>query len=219
MGDEMSMLTTIISAIVAAIVIYRLYSVLGRRTGEERQRPNPFERQPDTASDRVVKLPIPGKPASSDDEPVSVADGLARIQAVDRSFTEGSFLGGAKIAFGMIIDAFAKGDLETLKPLLAKSVFDGFAGAVREREAAGESLEIRIERFEDIDIAEARLDGRTANVTLRFVTSQIKVTRDRAGAIVDGDAVEPIDVTDLWTFSRDTSSRDPNWLLVATRSL
>ncbi|WP_343055058.1 Tim44/TimA family putative adaptor protein [Azospirillum oleiclasticum] len=219
----------VIFAMIAAFLVYRLRSVLGRRTGEERQRPNPYTPpvrpqqngpQPN-GPDNVVPLPdrvrpIDGAPADAG-EPLSLAASLAQIRSADPSFDEKIFIQGASAAFTMVVEAFAKADTATLRPLLSDDVYDNFAGAIRERQNAGETLETRIDRIRDADVVEARLDGRTAFLTVKFVSDQMNVTRDRNGAVAEGDADKVVEVTDIWTFARNIRSRDPNWLLVETR--
>lgn len=222
MGDGFVFIEIVIFAMIAAFLVYRLRSVLGRRTGEEQQRPNPFTPRAG-APDNVVPLPERGRPAASGaapaaDEPVSLAAALAQIKGADPGFDEKHFLQGARGAFQMIVEAFAKGDTATLRPLLSDEVYENFARAVRDRQAAGETLETRIDRIVDADVVEARLDGRTALVTVKFVSEQMNVVRDRAGAVVDGDPDAAVEATDVWTFARNTRARDPNWSLVETRT-
>ncbi|AWJ84017.1 translocase [Azospirillum sp. TSH58] len=212
----------LIFAMIAAFLVYRLRSVLGRRTGEERQRPNPFTARPNNQPDNVVAMPNRERPvpnaAPSPDEPVSLATALEQIKAADPSFDEKYFLQGARGAFQMIVEAFAKGDTATLRPLLSDEVYDNFARAVRERQAAGETLETRIETITDADVVEARMDGRTALVTVKFVSEQMNVVRNSAGAVVDGDPNAVVEAVDVWTFARNTRASDPNWSLVETRT-
>jgi predicted lipid-binding transport protein (Tim44 family) len=119
----------------------------------------------------------------------------------------------------MIVTAFAQGDRKALKPLLGREVFDGFAGAISEREARGETVEFNFVGFEKVEMVDASLKGGTEQVSVKFVSKQISATRDKAGEVVDGDPVHIADVTDIWTFARDVSSRDPNWMLVATETV
>lgn len=222
MGGDQVFVEIIIFAMIAVFLVYRLRSVLGRRNGEERQRPNPFTPPPATATvegrDSVAAAPERATPVDiyqpGDQRPL--AAWLDAIRAADPSFEEKAFLSGARSAFTMIVEAFSHGDRSVLRPLLSDGVFNGFAGAITAREKAGETLETRIERVQDTDVADARLDGTRAYLTVRFVTEQINVTRDQTGAVVDGDPEATAEVIDLWTFSRDTRSRDPNWLLVET---
>lgn len=213
----------VIFAMIAAFLVYRLRSVLGRRNGEERQRPNPFAAPPVRADqpsgDNIVRLPERARTAdpASPGEPQSLAAVLAQIQSVDPGFDEKRFLEGAKAAFGIVVEAFAKSDTATLRPLLSDDVYDNFSTAIRERQAAGDTLETRLDRVREADIIEARLDGRSAFVTVKFVTDQMNVTRNSNGVVVDGDPARVVEVVDIWTFARNTRSRDPNWALVETR--
>jgi len=123
---------------------------------------------------------------------------------------------GARQAFEMIVDAFARGDTEALRPLLADDVYGGFAEAIEQRREAGETLETEVVAIKQAEAVEARMDGPHAYVTVRFVSDQVNVTRDAEGNIVDGDPDQLAEIVDLWTFGRDTSTRDPNWELVST---
>jgi predicted lipid-binding transport protein (Tim44 family) len=143
---------------------------------------------------------------------------LNRIRRADSSFDPVHFTEGARTAFEMIVGAFAKGDKAGLRPLLSDEVFDRFAMAIDERVAAKETLETQIDRLDSVDIIDAELAGRTAQVTLKLVSRQINVTRAMDGSIVDGAPGQPVEKTDFWTFARDTRSTDPNWALIATNS-
>jgi predicted lipid-binding transport protein (Tim44 family) len=118
----------------------------------------------------------------------------------------------------VIVEAFAKGESGTLRPLLSDEVFAQFDGAIRAREEARQTLTTTLVGIREAEIVDAALEGRTAQVTVRFVSEQINVTRDSEGRVVDGDPSAVATVTDVWTFARNTASRDPNWLLVATTS-
>lgn len=206
-------------AMVALFLVLRLRSVLGKRTGNERRRPDPFGGpQPVPGrknGDNVITLPDrPGDKAAIPADPV--AAGIAAIRAADRSFSEQQFLSGARAAFEMILGAFAQGDAAALRPLLNDEVYANFAREIERRQKAGERLDNQIVRMREADIVEARLDGRTALVTVKFITDQVNLLRDRSGEPLPGQSTEPAEVVDLWTFARDTRSRDPNWLLVAT---
>jgi predicted lipid-binding transport protein (Tim44 family) len=239
MGDGFPLIDVVLFAMVAAFLFFRLRSVLGRRTGQERQRPNPFVRpaaeqrpgqppgqsagqRPEPRGDiRPLPRPEPIRPrtaseATPDDTPL--ATGLAEIKLADPTFDEEGFLGGARVAFEMIIEAFAGGDLVRLRPLLADDVYEKFAGAIKARETAGETLATTLSGIRILDIVEARMDGRVAIVTVKIVSDQINLLRDRGGAVIDGDPAKAVEVVDLWTFSRHTRARDPNWTLIATRT-
>jgi predicted lipid-binding transport protein (Tim44 family) len=191
--------------------------VLGRRTGTERRR-DPFE--PGAPPEKVVPLPARGRaplpvPTTA---PASVAAGIARIGAADRSFDENAFLAGARAAFELVVNAFAKGDTAALQPLLSEPVYASFSEAISARLAAHETFETNLLTIKSVEIAEAGLDGDAATVTVRIVSDQTNVMRAADGSIVDGDPDHVQEKTDLWTFSRSARSRDPNWTLVATHS-
>ncbi len=229
MGDGVQFLDIIIFAAIAVALGLRLRSVLGRRTGNERPHDplNPKlphegrEAAPADGRDKVVQLPDRGRgPAPSPAEAASASGvpGIGRIIAADSSFDPGGFLGGARAAFEMIVGAFAAGDAATLRPLLSDEVFENFNGAIKARAKANETLHTTLVGIKSAEIIEATLDGKTALVTVKFVSEQINVTKDSEGRIIDGDPSTIAVITDIWTFARNIRARDPNWTLVATRS-
>lgn len=145
-------------------------------------------------------------------------DGLTKIGAADPSFTAASFMGGARAAYEMIVAGFAAGDRAALRPLLAKDVYDGFDAAITAREARGERNETTFVSTDASLVHDAQLRGRTAQVTIRFQSKMISVTRGRDGAVIDGSPDSVAEVLDLWTFAREVDARDPNWRLVATEA-
>jgi predicted lipid-binding transport protein (Tim44 family) len=237
---------TILLIAVAAAIFFKLRSVLGQRTGRERPPYDPYsardtvrspannDRPP--AADNVVSLPgRTPEPAPRPIEQVApaptpvrwsglaapgspVANALDAIAGEDKSFDGKHFIAGARAAYEMIVTAFAEGDRRTLKNLLSRDVYEGFEAAIRDRETKGETSESRFVSIDKSDITEAELRGKTAQVTIRFVSQLVSVTRDRNGAVIDGNPDKVTDVTDIWTFARDLSSRDPNWKLVATEA-
>jgi predicted lipid-binding transport protein (Tim44 family) len=221
MGDFSQYIDIILFAMVAGFLVFRLRSVLGRRTGNERRRDPAFLRpvQPQPRPDARVRVPglpvnLPFAGGTAD----AVADGLIRIKRADPQFDTAVFLEGARAAFAMIVAAFAKGDKAALRPLLADEVYEPFATAIDERVAAKETLETRIVQLKSADIVEAGLEDTTAQVTVKFVSDQLNVTRAVDGSIVDGNPDQPTEKTDTWTFARYTRSSDPNWVLIATSS-
>jgi predicted lipid-binding transport protein (Tim44 family) len=229
---------TIIFLALAVFIFFRLRSVLGQRTGRERPPYDPYSardavRSP--ASDKIVTLPQrPAEPAvSRTAEPAqppadrwkdvaesgsSVAAGLDAIAAADPSFDAKHFITGARAAYEMIVTAFAEGDRRQLRNLLSREVYDGFDAAIGERESRGETAESRFVSIDGSTITTAEQRARTAQITVRFVSKLISVTRGRTGDVIDGNAEKVTDVTDVWTFARDVSSRDPNWKVVATEA-
>jgi predicted lipid-binding transport protein (Tim44 family) len=233
-------ITTIILLALAVLIFLRLRSVLGQRTGRERPPYDPFSPRDQvrgTTGDKVVTLPTRAveqaaktveKP-SEPTEPVdrwkgiaaagsAVAAGLDAVLAADKSFDPRHFLAGARAAYEMIVTAFAEGDRRSLKNLLSREVYDGFENAIRERENRGETTETRFVSIDKADLTGAELRGKTAQLTVRFVSQLISVTHDRTGAVIEGSPEKVTEVTDVWTFARDISSRDPNWKLVATEA-
>jgi predicted lipid-binding transport protein (Tim44 family) len=220
MGEFQQYFDIILFAMIAGFLVIRLRSVLGRRTGNERRR-DLFMRRPAPAPDKLVTLVEPDKPLGrpvDDTRSAGVAEGLNQIRRADPTFDPSRFMEGARTAFEIIVAGFAEGDKAALRPLLSDEVFQRFTTAIDERVAARETLETRIERLDSLDIIEAGLTGRTAQVTLKLVSHQINVTRAMDGSIVEGTPGQPVEKTDYWTFARDTRSTDPNWVLVATSS-
>ncbi|MDJ0611932.1 MAG: Tim44/TimA family putative adaptor protein [Kiloniellales bacterium] len=234
MGNGFQFFDVILLAAIAGFVILRLRSVLGRRTGHEEPRPrfDPFQqKQEENEEDKVIPLPDRERderaPGAAKEEPedfvppegaTPLETGLTQIKLADREFDPDIFIPGAKAAFEMIILSFAQGDAKTLRPLLSNDVFEDFSGAIKARESAKESLETTLVGIKEAELIEAELQGKTAFLTIKFVSEQVNVTRDAAGEVVDGDPNNVATITDIWTFARNTRSRDPNWTLVATRS-
>jgi len=212
----------VLFGMIAAFLVLRLRSILGRRTGFERppQMPQPAP-GPATAAAPVIDgraEPAPAAPARAVPDPASpLGHTLAGLKAIDRSFDPARFLDGGEKAFRMIVAAFATGDRTTLRQLLADDTYHSFEQAIAAREAAGQTQVSEIRGMETVAIEDANLRGSVADITVRFVSDQTSLTRDQQGQIVTGtDAVT--EITDLWTFERDLSSRDPTWRLVAARS-
>jgi predicted lipid-binding transport protein (Tim44 family) len=227
---------TIVFALVALVAVWKLWSVLGSRTGLERPPRNPFSRSaasppsprrpaPAPAQSNVVRLPgaAPADPAQPDParwtpfvEGTAPEPGLVAIAAADPTFSGRPFLDGAKSAYEAVLAAFASGDRKALQSLLARDVYDGFDAALSARERDGAKSSTTIVSFDDAKIQAATLEGRTANVAVRFQSKQIVVTHAADGSVTDGSPDQIADIRDLWTFTRDVKSRDPNWKLAGT---
>ena len=228
---------TIIFLALAVFIFLRLRNVLGQRTGNERP---PFDRAARNvlhgAQDNNV-VPIPG--AVIDQAPSAptadvvpptdrwkglaepgtpLAQGLDAIAAQDASFDPRHFLSGAKSAYEMIVLAFANGDRRALKDLLSSDVYESFEAVIKDREKHEQKTETRFVSIDKAELVGAEARDRAAQLTVRFVSQMITATRDKAGTIVDGSADTVADITDVWTFARDITSRDPNWKLVGTGS-
>jgi predicted lipid-binding transport protein (Tim44 family) len=233
---------TLLFLVLAVVIFIRLRNVLGRRTGNERPPYDPYA-APDTkrpgapeANEPVVALPrgrsgrapveasVPsiedietrlGRYAAKDSP---LGQSLTALMRADPGFDPGQFLDGAKAAYEMVVMSFAQGDVATLDQLLGSEVFDGFQRAIREREERGETVESSLVGIDKADIIEAEVKNRTAYVTVKFVSELISVTRDADGEVVEGDPKKVREVTDIWTFAREVSSKNPNWKLVATEA-
>jgi predicted lipid-binding transport protein (Tim44 family) len=227
---------TIIFLALAVFIFLRLRSVLGQRTGRERPPYDPYAaREPvRPAAENVVALPN-RTPDAAAQTPVAPADpaerwkgvaavgspiatGLDAILAAAPDFDVKHFLAGARAAYEMIVSAYAEGERRTLKNLLSREVFDGFDTAISEREKRGDTVESRFVSIDNAEITAAEVRGRNVQATVRFQSKLVSVTRDKNGNVIDGNAEKVTDVTDVWTFARDVSSRDPNWKVVATEA-
>jgi len=210
----------IILAMIAAFLGLRLYSVLGRRAEhEEEPVPTRFD-QPDgpPAPGKLRPPPAQGthRPREYSGFPLPVDRGLRDISGADRHFDLMSFIEGARSAYAMILEAFWKGDRETLKDLCDSDVYAGFEAAIDAREAAGETVDNRLVRIEEVEIRAAELAGKTARITVLFKADIAAVTRDASGHVVAGSLNDAVESRDIWTFSREVSSAEPHWLLDET---
>jgi predicted lipid-binding transport protein (Tim44 family) len=235
--DEFFDLPTLIVIAVAVFVLFRLRSVLGTRTGNERP---PMERRKPvaeaTSEDTVVPLRPRGTVAPELDEDhrarkieaeieqfskgnEELAVGLKDVVEADPTFTPKSFLEGAKQAYEMVVTAYASGDRPLLKNLLEKDVFEGFQRAIADREAAGQSVDFTFVGLPKIEISDAEYDKKNVLVTVRFHAEVVSATRDKDGNLVEGNADQVQTIADEWTFARNPKSRDPNWKVVTTSQL
>lgn len=216
----------ILFAMIAAFLVYRLGSVLGKRTGHERQGREPFGRvggkeapASDAGNDNVVTMPQRELAPEEEEPDTPLGAAITQIKLADATFTRKTFLDGARAAFEMVITAFALGDMKTLRSLLSPDVYENFADAIKTRERANQTRETTLVGIDVAEIIEAKLeDMRYANVTVKFISQQVNATRDEENNVVDGDPNAIEKVTDIWTFRRDTRMSDPNWQLVATLS-
>jgi len=225
--------STVVFAVVAIFVVFKLRSVLGTRTGAERRPMDPTaaRRAPDVARTGNV-IPLPGAarnggfaPAPPDRwkgfaEPGSpIETGLDAIATAEPAFTAASFISGARAAYEMIVGAFAAGDLTTLRRLLAPDVFANFSKAIDARRAAEQKMTTTLVSIDASDIVDARVVDSTASIAVRFAAKLASATLDKAGAVVEGSTSQVADHLDIWTFTRPLGARDPNWLLAATETV
>ena len=212
------MTVIVILALVALFIGLRLYSVLGERTGHEQQ-PILKPADPARVEPRVSHPPVsaPPTPDAGDMAYVPTAGpGVRAILAADPSFDVARFLDGAKGAYRMILEAFWKGDLDEVRGHVDDHVFQTFSDAVEQRKKDQLALDNRLVVIEQAVIAEAAVDRNLAVLTVRFEADIAAVTRNAAGEVVAGSLSDAVQTRDLWTFRRDLSSRDPNWLLIET---
>ena len=208
----------VLLAMIALFVGLRLYSVLGRRTGHEQQ---PILRPAETAP---VAEPLSPAPDISQERPETnglayepaAANGIRAIVTADPDFDVARFLEGAQSAYRMILEAFWKGDRTELRHLVGGHVLETFEQAIAEREAAGHRLDNRLVLIERAVIQDAQLNGRVAEIDVRFDADIAAVTRDRDGNVIAGTLSDAIPTHDVWTFRRTIGSADPNWMLVET---
>lgn len=236
-SNNVEVLEILVLAVLAGFIIFKLWSVLGRRTGHEPtsgsdttyyRSGNPENTASSTSgngSDNVVPLPGAGRPPEDTDEVdlgkyasegSDLSEGLVAIQLADRSFNPEVFLSGAKSAYEMIVTAFADGDRKTLRQLIDKDVFEAFDESLKERQERGETIEFQFVGMNSAKMTEAELVDKVAQITVKFVSEVISATKNADGAIIDGDPTAIRQVTDAWTFQRDTRNSDPNWVLVET---
>lgn len=223
---------TVFFMIAAVVIFMQLRSVLGKRTGSERPPMDPYapgrvaDAEKTTAADNVVSLPRKRMGESPENAYAAIDayakpgtdlnKGLRAIRDADPSFEPVSFVDGAKMAYEMIVMAFADGDRKTLKNLLSKEVYDGFVQAITDREGRSEKIKSSFVGIDKADIVSAGMKGGEAHITMRIVSELISATLDKAGEVIDGDPETVAEVKDVWTFARDARSKDPNWKLVAT---
>jgi predicted lipid-binding transport protein (Tim44 family) len=235
---------TLIALLVTVFVVIKLRGALGKRTPDEDQAR--FERQAKareareaSAGDKVVTLPRRAQQRTDDagyqdgesEKPVEeriilrsgailevARDDLRKIAEHDKTFDAEHFVTGAKQAYEMIVTAFAEGNRDLLGNLLSRDVYEGFADAMDDRDKRGEKVDQSFVGINKCDITDAVLDGSEVNITLKFVSQLITATMNSAGEVISGDPQKIHEMTDIWTFARDTRDQDPNWRLIATQA-
>ncbi len=222
----------IVYALVAAGLVFWLRSVLGTRHGEEREQPNPFLGSETT--DIPLKNGEGQKPVmhSAEEQIISLAEeprknysvanktaeiGLIEISKADKAFDIDVFLEGAQDAFVYIVESFAEGDREVLRELLADDVYNAFEGAISQREERKETQSTEIHAVRKAEVIDAKMEGKDAKITVRFVAQENSVTRDEDGNIITGNPDRNTEIIDIWTFGRPVKSKNPTWALVETR--
>lgn len=223
---------TIFFLVAAIVIFFQLRNVLGRRTGNERPPFDPYStsRKPSEASANENVVSLPRKKGANEGESSYAAidafaapgtqlnTGLRAVRDLDPSFDPKTFVDGARMAYEMIVMAYADGDRKTLKNLLSREVYDGFVAAISERESRSEKIQSSFIGINKAEISSAEIKGTEAHVTLRIISELISATLNKSGEVIDGDPETVAEVKDVWTFARDSRSRDPNWKLVATEA-
>ncbi|MDC0189598.1 Tim44/TimA family putative adaptor protein [Rhodospirillales bacterium] len=232
MGEGFQFIDIVLFAMIAAFLILRLRSVLGRHRDSGRSE-GLFgtERRPLSQEDEPTMVPEPEKADEVEEklknqpqpDPGSAAaaarleEGFAEIVKASPDFGRAEFLEGVRAAFEIIIKAFAVGDREKLGSLLSEEVLGNFSEAIVSRENAKETLETTLVRIVDVALLETYMDGEVSHISVKIISEQVNVTHNAEGEVVDGNPDRISEITDIWTFARDTKARDPNWVLVATR--
>ena len=233
MNNGIQFFDLILFVMIAVFLILRLRGVLGRRDGHQgdfsdifKQASRREKHEDDKENNDENVIALENETATANEQPeVDLASQtplqtqLNSIVSADKDFDAEEFISGARIAFEYILGAYAGGDSKALKPLLSIDVFDNFNLSIREREEAGQIMEETLIGISKAELVEAEMEGTVALITVKFVSDQVHALSDRDGIVVDGDPDKIVSVTDFCTFSRDTRSDDPNWLLAATRSL
>ena len=213
------MAVIVILALVALFIGLRLYSVLGERTGHEQQ-PILNPADPDARVEPRMSQPSAPQPISADSGDMAflptAGPGVRALLAADSTFDVARFLEGAKAAYRMILESFWKGELDAVRGHVDDHVFETFSSAVEQRKKDGLTLDNRLVAIDQAVISEASVDRAVAIVTVRFEADIAAVTRNAEGQVVAGSLSDAVQTRDLWSFRRDISSRDPNWVLIET---
>jgi predicted lipid-binding transport protein (Tim44 family) len=208
LGDTVPFIDIIIFAIIAVLLVLRLRSVLGQRTGYEEKQPQ--KSNFDTAAADVIPIDSGRKTAASD------GHGIDALRKADRQFSEKQFLEGAAMAFDMILQSYAAGDLAQLKRLLSYDLLQSFSASIQQRSSDGEQLEIVLDDLKDVEITDAKVFDNVASVTVRYQSTQTRTLSDADGNSIVDDDTGTRDLIDIWTFERDLTLDDPNWKLAET---
>ncbi len=215
MGAMVPFIDIIIFAVIAVLLVLRLRSVLGQRSGyEQPQGERPINRFDDNENDSEV-IPLHAK--ATGDAPAT-QHGLDSLRQIDRNFSEKEFISGAKSAFEMILTAYAEGDLAQLRRLLGYELLQSFTSSIENRIASKESLSITLDELREASILNISVIDQMASITMHFHSVQTRVAKDKNGEPIDSEDSEACEFTDIWTFERDLTLSDPNWKLTETES-
>ena len=215
----MPFIDILIFAAIALFLIFRLRYILGNRDGFEQKRPeqSAFDANAQTENDNVPKKIVPLR-ANKAEERMANGQGLEAVRQADPTFRDDEFMRGAASAFSMILQAFADGDLATLRRLLAFDLYEEFAQSVHARNKEGDQLTITVHSIDDVQLTDGSVKDFIASVTVTFVSEQSRTVKNSDGDVIEDESEEKASITDFWIFERDTKLNDPNWKLVETRS-
>ncbi len=216
----MPFIDILIFAAIALFLIFRLRSILGSRDGFEQKRPekSAFDGTAQTDNDNVPKKIVPLRTKKMAASKIANGQGLEAVRQADPSFRDDEFMQGAASAFSMVLQAFADGDLSTLRRLLAFELYEEFAKSIHTRNKEGDQLTITVYAINDVQITDGSVKDSIASVTVTFVSEQSRTVKNNAGDIVEDESEERAVITDIWIFERDTQLDDPNWKLVETQN-
>lgn len=206
----MPFIDIIIFAVIAVLLVLRLRSVLGQRTGYE------DSKRAQETSDSFEDKPIQLHPRQNNS--INDGHGIEALKRADRSFSESQFMDGAQMAFGMILTAYAEGDLAQLKRLLGYDLLQSFTQSIQQRARDKETLAINLEKIKQASIIDAKVFDNVASVTVEFQSVQTRTITDDDGNVIDDEDTGTLDLVDIWTFERDLTLDDPNWKLAETES-
>ena len=206
----MPFIDIIIFAVIAVLLVLRLRSVLGQRTGYE------DSKRAQETSESFEDKPVQLHPRQNNS--INDGHGIEALKRADRSFSESQFMDGAQMAFGMILTAYAEGDLAQLKRLLGYDLLQSFTQSIQQRARDKETLVINLEKIKQASIIDAKVFDNVASVTVEFQSVQTRTITDDDGNVIDDEDTGTLDLVDIWTFERDLTLDDPNWKLAETES-
>ena len=216
----MPFIDILIFAAIALFLIFRLRSILGNRDGFEQKRPeqSAFDATAQTENDNSAPKKVVPLRTGSVADTLANGQGLEAVRQADPSFRDDEFMQGAASAFSLILQAFADGDLATLRRLLAFELYEEFANSVHTRNKDGDQLAITVHSIDDVRLTDATVKDYIASVTVKFVSQQSRVVKNSGGEVIEDESEDKATITDIWVFERDTQLNDPNWKLVETQS-
>ena len=198
MNSNFEYLDIILIAMIAGFIILRLRAILGKRTGHENKDYN------DLFSKKIRKKVNEENIKNNDSKKL---DDMARKQ----------FIQGAKVAYETIVTSFARGDKKTLKPLLNQEIYQSFSDEIDKRDKGNEKSELTFVGLKSAEIQNFEKKDNIYTFTVNFVSEIITCKKDKDNKVIEGDPDEIKTVNDVWKFSKNMWSTNPNWFLVDTK--